>query len=146
MTRVSRLLAGTAVAVAVALGGAVAGADAPSPASTCPQAGCSSAVSIDAAGLRAAARHGARITLCIDAHCRRFRRASSFLMQVPQADGPGPVRVRFIVKDRRVHTIRRIDQTMRLHEVQPNGPDCPPVEPPPERAEAAYAGGPEAIP
>lgn len=96
----------------------------------CTLIGCTSGLGVslqDAEG-RSFAPAGARITLCLDDLCRRYRASGSFVrLERPDQASAGPVRVRIVVRDRRSRVLRRMDRRMLLTRQQPNGPECEPV-------------------
>ena len=116
-----RTLAVAALVVAVA-GVPAAPADEPP---VCGLVGCTSGIVVH---MHEAIPRGATVTACIGRLCRRFR-APGDLVRLAHAGlhGPGPVRVRFVVRDRHGKVLFRADRSVRLERRRPNAEPCPPT-------------------
>ena len=90
----------------------------------CGPAGCSSGIVVH---MHETLPRGATVTACIERLCRRFP-ARSDLVRLAHAglDGPGPVRVRFVARDRHRKVLFRADRSVRLKRLGSRVASCPP--------------------
>jgi hypothetical protein len=99
----------------------------------CTQIGCSSGISVELPASSALPRHAVRATVCMNERCRSFslseRGTSRQVVRIEdrRLAGPGPIRVRVVLRDRRDRRVLRRERVVTLSRAQPNGPDCPPT-------------------
>ena len=109
--------------IAVAGLAAAPAALAQDPPTACTLIGCDSGVRLDAVDLPRART----VTLCVEDRCRRERANTDLHFVATRSDGPGPVRVRVVVRDRRGRVLVRAERAVTLRRFEPNGPECAPT-------------------
>jgi hypothetical protein len=97
----------------------------------CTLIGCSSGIGVALPGPGELPRRAVRVTVCMNDRCTstRLTRTSGQLVRVedPRLAGPGPVRVRVVLRDGRGRRVSRAERDVTLLRAAPNGPDCPPA-------------------
>jgi hypothetical protein len=99
----------------------------------CPDAGCTSGVTVGFSGLRSNLPGARSITLCVVHHCVRESalRSESVLIAVRWRDTPalgtGPYNVLVLVRNKKHKVLLRVHRRVILKRIQPNGANCPPT-------------------
>jgi hypothetical protein len=95
----------------------------------CTLVGCNSGVSVRYGefGTRYIPRN-ATVTVCIERLCRRFSgRGDGVRVAHAKLSGPGPVRVRVVVRSPSDKVLFRADRQVTLKRARPNGEECEPT-------------------
>lgn len=116
-----------ATLVGLVLGASVPASSAEEP-RVCTAIGCVSGISVETRPLRSLMPEAYTVTACMDRRCVRApARGNNFKVESRTARGPGPVRVRIVIRGRDGTVLLRLARGVRLQRNQPNGPDCPPI-------------------
>jgi hypothetical protein len=97
----------------------------------CPDAGCTSGVTVDFSRLRSTLPGARSVTLCVANRCVRESGLRSESIAVRWRDTPalkmGPYNVLVLVRDQKHRVLLRLHRRVTLKRIQPNGANCPPT-------------------